>query len=115
MELQASFPTPRKIEDEWRSDSFCINCGRRHEVVGIKHRLTKKDRDYWDLTCQDCGLTTRRTHCFSGCGTSLFKNGLLLTYHRTIADQLTNVACPCCGEFFDRDIHEADSFRGAFE
>ena len=114
MELQASFRAPRKIEDEWRSDSFCISCGRRHEVAGIKHRLTKKDRDYWDLTCQDCGLTTRRTHCFSGCGTSLFKNGLILTYHRTIADQLTNVACPCCGEFFDHDIHEADSIRGAF-
>ncbi|MFC0200146.1 hypothetical protein, partial [Paracoccus rhizosphaerae] len=41
MELQASFPAPRKIEDEWRSDSFYISCGRRYEVAGIKHRLTE--------------------------------------------------------------------------
>ncbi len=111
MELQASFPAPRQdVEDEWSSDSFCISCGRGHNVAGIRHRLTKKGSDFWHLMCGDCGLTTIRTHCFSGCGTSLFKNGLILTYHRTIADQLTNVACPCCGEFFDRDIHEIENY-----
>ncbi len=115
LELQASFPTPRHLDgQDWQSDSFCINCGQRHEVADVRHRMTKKGSDSWDLTCHDCGLTTRRTHCFSGCGTSLFKNGLTLTYHRTIADQLTNVACPCCGEFFDRDIHQEDDYRGSF-
>jgi hypothetical protein len=112
LELQASFPAPKQdVEDEWSSDSFCINCGRRHDIAGIRHRLTKKGSDFWHLMCGDCGLTTIRTHCFSGCGTSLFKNGLILTYHRTIADQLTNVACPCCGEFFDRDIHEMENYH----
>lgn len=115
MELQASFPTPRQLDGEnWQSDSFCISCGQRHEVADVRRHQTQGGRDCWDLTCHDCGLTTRRTHCFSGCGSPLFKNGLILTYHRTIADQLTNVACPCCGEFFDRDIHQDDNYRGSF-
>lgn len=115
MELQANFPPPRHLDGEnWQSDSFCISCGQRHEVADVRRHLTQRGRDYWDLACHDCGLTTRRTHCFSGCGTPLFKNGLILTYHRTIADQLTNVACPCCGEFFDRDIHQEGNYHGSF-
>ena len=46
-----------------------------------------------------------RTYCY-GCSEGvLFKNGLQLTYHRTVADQVTNIACPCCGSYFDSDVH----------
>lgn len=106
LELQASFPAPLLTDGTgWVSESFCIGCGCRHETKNIRHYFTKGGHDSWDLICGDCGLATRRTHCFSKCGTKLFKNGLMMTYHRTIADQLMNVVCPCCGEFFDRDIH----------
>lgn len=39
------------------------------------------------------------THCFR-CGTSLHKNGLQMTYHLTIADQVSNIVCPECGANF---------------
>jgi hypothetical protein len=104
LELQASFPVPKQVDNQpWISNSFCIGCGCRHEVTNIRHRLTKKGLDYWIFTCRDCEMITTRTHCFSGCGTTIFKNGLAMTYHRTLADQPANVACPTCGEFFDRD------------
>lgn len=110
LELQASFPAPLLTDGTgWVSESFCIGCGCHHETKDIRHYFTKGGHDSWDLICGDCGLATRRTHCFSKCGTKLFKNGLMMTYHRTIADQLTNVVCPCCGEFFDRDIHSFES------
>ena len=103
LELQASFKPPKQDDDKkWISDSFCIGCGCRHETTNIKHRLTKAKLDFWVLTCRNCEMITTRTHCSSGCGTTLFKNGLVMTYHRTIADQPNNVACPTCGEFFDR-------------
>ncbi|MDO6614744.1 hypothetical protein [Pacificibacter sp. 1_MG-2023] len=105
LELQASFPAPQKDDyGKWFSNSFCVSCGCRHNPSDVEHRRTQKDNNYWILTCQDCGLSTTRTHCFSGCGTSLFKNGLNMTYHRTISDQPSNIACPYCGEFFDRNI-----------
>ena len=108
LELQASFPAPKQVDDRpWISDSFCIGCGCRHESANIEHRLTKKSLDYWILNCSDCEMRTTRTHCSSGCGTTLFKNGLIMTYHRTIADQPTNVACPSCGEFFDRENQDS--------
>ena len=104
LELQSSFRAPKEDGGQrWISDSFCIGCGCRHETMNIEHRVTRKNSDYWILTCRDCEMKTTRTHCFSGCGTALFKNGLVMTYHSTIADQPTNVACPACGEFFDPD------------
>ena len=39
------------------------------------------------------------------CTENLFKNGTDLSYHRTLADQITNVVCPKCGAFFDQDIY----------
>jgi hypothetical protein len=105
LELQTSFPAPQQDDEgRWVSESFCVGCGCRHEASDVQHRLTKKNFDYWVLSCQNCEMSTTRTHCFSTCRTTLFKNGMLLTYHRTIADQSGNVACPACGEFFDRDI-----------
>ena len=110
LELQASFPTPFQNDDkEWVSESFCIRCGCHHGTRDVKHHVTKGGYDSWYLICADCGMITWRTHCLSGCGTTIFKNGLIMTYHRTIADQITNVVCPFCGRFFDHDIHDFDS------
>jgi RNase P subunit RPR2 len=50
-------------------------------------------------------METVRTHCYD-CDATLFKNGTDLTYHRTLADQITNVMCPSCGAYFDRDFYD---------
>lgn len=105
MGMQAVFPTPPNPEevDNWTSTSCCINCGTRHELGDIAQRKTRISRDYWSLKCSHCGMVTVRTHCY-GCGETLFKNGTDLTYHRTLADQITNVMCPSCGAYFDPDF-----------
>ncbi|MFM5787680.1 hypothetical protein ACET5Z_12940 [Aeromonas veronii] len=105
MGLQAVFPPPPnpKEVDNWTSTSCCINCGTRHELGDIAQRKTRRSRDYWSLTCSHCGMVTVRTHCYD-CGETLFKNGTDLTYHRTLADQITNVVCPSCGAYFDLDF-----------
>lgn len=105
MELQASFPKPiQRTDGEWESQSFCIACGCRHEKSDVTRSKTGGGHDTWRLECHECGFVTQRTHCFE-CRAPLFKNGLQLTYHRTIADQVANVVCPSCGAFFDEDIH----------
>lgn len=106
MGLQAVFPTPLSTQDdEWTSTSCCVRCGSRHEPDDIQHRTTRRDRDYWSLGCSHCGMVSIRTHCYD-CGETLFKNGTDLTYHRTLADQITNVMCPSCGAYFDRDFYD---------
>jgi hypothetical protein len=106
MGLQAAFPTPPSREDEdWTSTSCCIRCGTRHELGDIEQRTTRRGREYWRLVCGHCGMETVRTHCYD-CDATLFKNGTDLTYHRTLADQITNVMCPSCGAYFDRDFYD---------
>lgn len=109
MLLQASFAAPsrRRLDgsEVWQSNSFCIRCGCSHKTGDIKGRLTRSNNEFWTLACSGCGMHVTRTHCF-GCKSSvLFKNGLQLTYHRTVADQVTNIVCPACGEYFDSDVH----------
>lgn len=105
MGLQAVFPTPPnpEEEDDWTCTSCCIRCGTRHELGDIAQRKTRRSRDYWSLKCGHCGMVTVRTHCYD-CNAILFKNGTDLTYHRTLADQITNVMCPSCGAYFDLDF-----------
>jgi hypothetical protein len=107
MGLQAVFPTPPNPEgdEDWISTSCCIRCGARHDLRDIDQRKTRSDRDYWSLGCSHCGMETIRTHCYD-CGATLFKNGTDLTYHRTLADQITNVMCPSCGAYFDHDFYD---------
>jgi pyrethroid hydrolase len=106
--LQATFPQPVDSTPKagFVSRSFCIRCGTRHRPEDVKEYPTKRrpPRPYWVFTCAECGTRTIRTHCY-GCSRKLFKNGLHFTYHRTLADQITNVVCPQCGKFFDEDIH----------
>ncbi len=103
MELQAVFPNPSSEGTTWTSKSFCIRCGTQHTPGDIEHKATRRGKSYWELRCNDCRMLTVRTHCYD-CGESLFKNGTDLSYHRTLADQITNVVCPKCGAFFDQDI-----------
>lgn len=110
MGLQAVFPTPPSPEEVYNgnSTSCCIRCGTKHEAVDIQRRRARSGRDYWFLNCGNCSMQTVRTHCYA-CDAPLFKNGTDLTYHRTLAEQITNVMCPSCGAYFDKDF-----FAGAF-
>lgn len=110
MELQALFLAPARdpYGETGTSKSFCIRCGTTHAPGDIEHRTTKRGKDFWRLSCNQCRMLTVRTHCYD-CGESLFKNGTDLTYHRTLADQITNVVCHQCGAFFDQDTMAAES------
>ena len=103
--LQAVFPQPPSPDEEynWNSTSCCIRCATKHESVDIKRRQTRRGRDYWSQNCGNCGMENGRTHCYD-CDATLFKNGTDLTYHRTLAEQITNVMCPSCGAYFDKDF-----------
>lgn len=105
MGLQAVFPTPCRHESGWTSKSCCIRCGTRHTPGDVTHRTTRRSRDYWILGCSNCRMESIRTHCY-GCDAGLFKNGIDMTYHRTLADQITNAACPKCGAYFDHDFYD---------
>lgn len=130
LQLQASFGTPyeKKESDRgysyrnerfsisaqhanltWPNPSFCISCGKRHTTEDAKSYKTKAGNRSWIFSCQDCGMTVTRTHCFN-CKTDLFKNHTILTYHNTIADQPTHVICPCCGSYFDADWKSQSGF-----
>jgi len=104
MTLQAVFPTPTLEDAGLMSKSFCISCGTQHGPGDAQERTTKRGRAYWTIGCGKCGMESIRTHCY-GCNATLFKNGTDLTYHRTLADQITNVGCPKCGVYFDRDFN----------
>jgi hypothetical protein len=111
LELQATFLPPEEVnfdDSRWQSESFCVRCGTRHEEGDVLHRLTKIRRNsFWDLSCSSCETTTTRTHCH-GCERPLFKNGVHLTYHRTLAHQVTNVVCPQCGRYIDTDARDTE-------
>lgn len=110
MELQVIFPLPAhdRFGEAGTSESFCIRCGFTHAPGDIEHRTTKRGKAFWKLSCNQCRMLTVRTHCYD-CGESIFKNGTDLTYHRTLADQITNVVCHQCGAFFDQDTLAAES------
>ncbi len=107
--LQASFPAPHQVENGgikmWEGHGFCVRCGQAHQPGDTERHLTGRKNEFWTLTCAECGMHVTRTHCY-GCDKGiLFKNGLQLTYHKTVADQVTNIVCPCCGSYFDSDVH----------
>ena len=79
--------------------SFCINCGEAHEPADVTPDRTDRGNRKWYYKCSRCGSGTMQTRCF-GCGTFLHKNGLQMTYHLTVADQISNVVCHDCGAGF---------------
>jgi hypothetical protein len=109
LQLQRTFPVPAKAKANddtlWESKSFCIRCGKAHEPHNVRQQVTQRGHTFWVLSCDECQMQSTRTHCYSCGETSIFKNGLNLTYHRTVADQVTNVVCPHCGKYFDNDVH----------
>ena len=88
----------RKASPDWHNMS-CISCGNaEYEKLTVLYDPTKAGKDRWTVRCHSCGLLTVKTVCFS-CETDLYKNGPRWTYHRTRAEQLSNVVCPSCEEF----------------
>lgn len=117
LELQQAFPEPEvgEVRDRnsgrdtgplggiieiCRSNStFCIACGETHEPADVKPDRTERGNRKWYYRCSGCGTGTMQTRCFS-CGSLLHKNGQQMTYHLTVADQISNVVCHCCGAGF---------------
>jgi hypothetical protein len=108
MELQDVFPEPEAetireprgdVEVCAATSSFCINCGTTHDVSDVTPGRTGRDNRKWHFGCPKCGAGTIQTHCF-GCATAIRKNGLHMTYHLTVADQISNVVCQQCGSGF---------------
>lgn len=80
---------------DWGNMS-CLSCGSG--IVEFKHKPTKAGSDRWEAKCHFCGLLTIKTIC-RHCHDPLFKNGQKWTYHRTRAEQTSNVICPKCETF----------------
>lgn len=108
MELQDVFPEPKaetfsrpsgELEVCTATSTFCIRCGTVHNVEDITPGRTGRDNRKWYFGCARCGAGTMQTRCF-GCGTIIHKNGLQMTYHLTVADQISNVVCQQCGRGF---------------
>lgn len=108
MELQDVFPEPESktihgpkgdVEVCAATSSFCISCGTTHDVSDVTPGRTGRDNRKWYFGCAECGAGTMQTHCF-GCTTAIRKNGLQMTYHLTVADQISNVVCQQCGRGF---------------
>lgn len=108
LELQDVFPEPQseelngaqgRVEICRSTDSFCISCGKTHEPADVSPDRTEAGNRKWYFKCSGCGGATMETHCY-GCGRTLYKNGLQMTYHLTVADQISNVVCQGCGSGF---------------
>ena len=83
---------------DWHNIS-CISCGNsEHRKLAVAYDPTKAGSNRWIIKCHSCSLLTVKTICYS-CGADLYKNGPRWTYHRTRAEQLSNVVCPSCEEF----------------
>ena len=110
LEPQNVFPEPELREASLATSSaaasvclsnatFCIACGNSHSVDDVVQGRTDRDNLKWFYKCSACSAETMRTRCF-GCSTILHKKGLQMTYHLTIADQVSNVVCQECGANF---------------
>lgn len=77
----------------------CISCGcSTADALNVTLEPTKKGRDRWIIECSACSSRTIKTLCI-GCGKSLFKNGPKWTYHKTRAEQISNIVCPECEQY----------------
>lgn len=77
----------------------CISCGNTdRSKLTFSYDKTQGDNDKWELRCDKCKQRTVQTVCVK-CEYEIFKNGMKWTYHRTKAEQFTNVVCPNCESF----------------
>lgn len=74
----------------------CISCGENN--LSISLGKTKGGNPINKIRCRSCRQMTIETQCVS-CRRPLFKNGMNWTYHRTRAEQTTNIVCPSCETF----------------
>jgi hypothetical protein len=81
--------------DVWHN-KCCISCGGQD--LSIVLEATQGGNDVNKIRCNDCGQNTTETLCVA-CKRPLYKNGINWTYHRTRAEQTTNVVCPGCETF----------------
>lgn len=78
------------------NNMICISCGNSDsKTLKVNYKPTGKGNDGWSIACTDCGLLTVKTICYE-CRHTIFKNGSKWTYHRTRAEQTSNVVCPKC-------------------
>ncbi|WP_157745169.1 DUF2357 domain-containing protein [Luteimonas chenhongjianii] len=100
MALQEATPEPQTVRDgQWEASGLCVHCGQALGPGSTRGKKTKKGVS-WTLLCGACKGSSIRTHCYV-CSRPLFKNGTQLTYHETLAEQVTNVICPDCDAYFD--------------
>ena len=100
MELQSLMGEPPEDAaklGELAGRLLCYNCGAQHGAGDLRKA---EGRSGWDLECRVCQSISWRTYCYN-CAYPLFKNGVQMTYHRTLAAQITNIACPSCSFHFD--------------
>lgn len=82
----------------WHNMS-CISCGNSNEhSLHLIYDPTRAGSERWLIRCDSCGLLSVKTIC-RHCHHPLFKNGSKWTYHRTRAEQTSNVVCPKCEKF----------------
>jgi len=79
----------------WHNKS-CICCGGNDLDIELKE--TKVGNKVNRIYCHSCKQNTIETLCVS-CGRRLYKNGINWTYHRTRAEQTSNIVCPKCETF----------------
>lgn len=86
-------------ESKYWSDTLCISCGAssHEDLVCTKHK-TKGGKHSWRVTCKKCSHLSVKTVCYI-CSKDLYKNQFNLTYHRTKAEQVSNIVCPSCQNF----------------
>ncbi|WP_201595085.1 DUF2357 domain-containing protein [Psychrobacter fulvigenes] len=77
----------------------CIACGNSESNrLNLSYSQTQGKNDIWTLKCYKCSQLTIQSVCFN-CKNIIFKNGLKWAYHRTRAEQVSNVVCPNCESF----------------
>lgn len=87
-----------RTDTKWHTMT-CISCGNTdRSKLTLSYDKTQGDNDKWELRCDKCKQRTVQTVCVK-CGYEIFKNGMKWTYHRTKAEQFTNVVCPNCESF----------------
>lgn len=92
-------PIPPFKEIAW-NNLCCISCGNHDtEKLTILYSPTRVGNNRFIITCAECNLRTIKTLCYQCKNDFMFKNGFKWTYHRTRAEQISNVVCPKCESF----------------
>ncbi len=85
-----------KREDVTWHNKSCICCGGNDLYIELTE--TQGGNDVNKIHCHTCKQNTTETLCVS-CRRRLYKNGINWTYHRTRAEQTSNIVCPRCETF----------------